>query len=359
MSESRVFGLDVVRALAILLVLFSHLVGAFKPLGVLGVELFFVLSGFLVGGIFLRVRVKEVPFTFGALTLFWKRRWWRTLPNYFLFLLVFSTIALYSNDFPGLKRICLYPFFLQNWLWSPDSFFLLSWSLAVEEWFYLLMPLFVLFVGVFLRKPSSAFVCGCILMGGLSCALRVGVFNDSAWDNVARKISLARLDALAWGCLAAYAHHQSMLLYRWLTSVPGALLAACSSVISSVLIFRAFPDGQAVVPPTWLLAIVPVSFALLLPSAAAWKSCEGFLASWVTNTSKWSYSLYLVHIPVFLLVGSFVSTGDGAVAKLVAKLLILVGSFVSAALIYRFYEVPMMNFRPRQKLSAQTKAAAA
>jgi len=99
MSETRVFGLDFLRALAILLVLVAHASFMFLPLthrleawwmlGHLGVELFFVLSGFLIGAIL----VKQAQAARLRIGRFWLRRWLRTLPNYYLLLGINIVIA--------------------------------------------------------------------------------------------------------------------------------------------------------------------------------------------------------------------------------------------------------------------------
>jgi peptidoglycan/LPS O-acetylase OafA/YrhL len=354
-GDSRIFGLDLVRAVAILLVLASHLVDGLEPLGILGVELFFVLSGFLVGGIFLKVRLNEDPFSLSALVRFWRRRWWRTLPNYFLFLAVFTLIAWSAGKFPGWGKILMYPVFLQNWLWPSDSFFLLSWSLAVEEWFYLLMPLFVILTGLVVRNLPASFAMGCLMMGVISCAARVLFFTDPPWDSVARKVCLGRMDALAWGCVMAYGQQQMAAWYRGLCLVKSQAIVGAAVLGCIGAVYYAYPDGRGPVPPEWLLAIVPLCFSLLLPTAANWTKLDGPVAKLITNTSKWSYSLYLVHIPIILLTLSAPFSGGGMWQKLAFKLLALVASFGCSALLYRYYELPMMRLRPDQSSRTVTR----
>ena len=141
----RLFGLDLVRAIAILLVLQVHIgfyglrfYGLTLPplmglLGDLGVELFFVLSGFLIGALLLEISERS-PTLQGWLR-FMLRRWMRTVPLYVLWTL--SLLILYSHrPFPLLAYLT----FTQNFAWPmpQNSPFPVSWSLTVEEWFYLL-----------------------------------------------------------------------------------------------------------------------------------------------------------------------------------------------------------------------------
>jgi peptidoglycan/LPS O-acetylase OafA/YrhL len=90
-ANKRIFGLDILRASAILFVMLSHSRAFIDPhagtyyygLFILdGVDLFFVLSGFLIGGILIRT-INDKGLTWVQLTNFWTRRWFRTLPNYF------------------------------------------------------------------------------------------------------------------------------------------------------------------------------------------------------------------------------------------------------------------------------------
>ena len=131
-KTQRIFGLDLLRAIAILAVLFAHTayflspvaaVPLFKntidgfiifvsPLGVLGVELFFVLSGFLVGGILIRSYLSTADFGYADVKLFLQRRWWRTLPAYWFILI--ADIVLYY--FMGFGKFEGYKF-----LYFPDN----------------------------------------------------------------------------------------------------------------------------------------------------------------------------------------------------------------------------------------------
>jgi peptidoglycan/LPS O-acetylase OafA/YrhL len=163
LASHRKGNLDLVRAIAIGLVLIHHCI-QMSPIttpwlretaiyGQYGVDLFFVLSGWLIGGLYWRERIK-----YGDVRIFrfWARRWMRTIPPY-LAALVASWLAVYIArrepfDFG-------YLIFLQNY-YQQIPFFLVSWSLCVEEHFYLLVPLVFLLLGNFSysRRNASLFV---------------------------------------------------------------------------------------------------------------------------------------------------------------------------------------------------------
>jgi len=136
--------LDFLRASAILAVLVYHVGQAwpidrpwldfYTNIGKLGVDLFFVLSGWLIGGLFWQERRKN-----GKVDLmrFWMRRWWRTIPPYAgALLLAWLAVWFFRHEHfdPG------YLLFIQNY-YHAMPFFLVSWSLCIEEHFYLFIPL--------------------------------------------------------------------------------------------------------------------------------------------------------------------------------------------------------------------------
>ena len=143
-EKNRVLGLDIVRSIAILLVVYTHAI-AFIPKGIWrfyyllprpgidGVSIFFVLSGFLIGTILLKI-IDKSDFTHRVLLNFWIRRWFRTLPNYFLILLIlliYQVTVIGNMGGFNLK----YLIFSQNLLHAHPEFFSEAWSLSVEEWF--------------------------------------------------------------------------------------------------------------------------------------------------------------------------------------------------------------------------------
>jgi peptidoglycan/LPS O-acetylase OafA/YrhL len=137
--QSRIFGLDLMRAAAVLGVMYLHVVflGIAKPpggseLASFGVEIFFVLSGYLVGSSALETLSRSPQ---SGILEFLTRRWFRTLPAYYAFLLL--NLNLSSQHVFDWR----YLFFLQTFTGQePLPYFNESWTLAVEEWFYLLLP---------------------------------------------------------------------------------------------------------------------------------------------------------------------------------------------------------------------------
>src|SRR5882672_3129244 len=186
-STSRIPELDGIRGLAILSVLCFHYIsiqgnapaGSFVDrlqrlviLGGTGVDLFFVLSGFLIGGILLDV--KDSPRYFRA---FYARRFFRIIPVYFAWITVYILVVRFAGKYllalshsgntPPLGHLVYNHYlFLQNFYLDrfhnlAGAWFDHTWSLAVEEQFYLVTPLLVYFLP---RKPYKIFLFGVILL---------------------------------------------------------------------------------------------------------------------------------------------------------------------------------------------------
>src|SRR3989344_3904337 len=226
-DSKRIFGLDLVRCIAILCVLMAHSITVFLipfvhnnftarlerifnyPFGFLGVEIFFVLSGYLIGSIIIKKiinggSVKE-------LFNFYKRRWLRTLPLYFLvvFLLLFNPLA--NFYFSWLNLV-----FLQNFDAIALQFNPVSWSLSIEEWFYIVIPfLFLCFVKKNEARTFFIFCLSVVLFSIISRIFYVITFNPD-FDFGVRRFIFLRMDSLMIGVLFSGIKYYYGYLYDFL-----------------------------------------------------------------------------------------------------------------------------------------------
>ena len=213
-DDSRIFGLDLIRMFAIVFVVISHTatilpenIYGYLELFILdGVCIFFVLSGFLIGRILINI-IEIKGFKWGELLNFWIRRWFRTLPNYFLFVLILGVLSkIYIKGFP-LQAIKPFLYFGQNIYKTNDSFFGESWSLSVEEWFYLSMPLLILiFINVFKLKFKKSLLVVSIFFIIFSTCSRFYIFHTAQFSEMGdyRRVVIMRMDNLMYGVIGAY-----------------------------------------------------------------------------------------------------------------------------------------------------------
>ncbi len=361
MKSSRVFGLDVMRATAILLVVFSHSNIFLKPshpvtirlfnfAGYIGVELFFVLSGFLIGMIVLRIFSRQ--HTGRDLQYFWIRRWFRTLPNYYLFLLI-HYLAWNALDL-RVEPIGPYLIFLQNLNAGGQTFFPVSWSLTIEEWFYIIFPTTLWISFKLKRTPTSKTLVHCLavitilLVSFISIRFLLVSTGELEWGKDIRLRLITRLDAPIYGVFGAYialAHPALWKKYRFHCFVAGIFLFA----LVSLVYFAGNEIGNSFYMKTTFFTLPNTAFLLWLPVLSNWKAYSGKLATTVTLISLWSYSLYLCHdvIRRITYYGYIHLVQQGYSSALAFATLYVAIAIILARLCYTYYEKPMMNLRER------------
>lgn len=357
----RIPYLDGLRALAVLLVLFSHLPvpgGGWLPLGAvrgrcgfIGVQIFFVLSGFLITTLMLR----EVRQT-GRLSVrgFYWRRLLRIAPAYVAFLAVLAALQacrwVHLNGRCWLALTSYTVNFLPGRIPPTISH---VWSLSVEEHFYCLWPLLMAFV-----PPAH---CRKAAMGCVAAALGLRWFIPLAFPGQSWPIDLwtfTRIDDIAVGCLLAFLANDPAGRGRldWLTAGPRRLgLLAAAFLVSQFLCSTA--AGGLLLPAFVVRVLVglandanSVTIALLLwvllrrPAGACARALE-YPA--VRFLGVISYGLYLWH-PLFLPTGP---------AWLYALPLNLVGMFAAALLSYFAVERPFLLLKDRRRHGRRRHAA--
>lgn len=358
--NSRDLGLDFVRSIAIILVVIAHYSIFFyfymdiSPIihgvGFFGVELFFVLSGFLIGRILIRDVICNDNLS--SLLNFWKRRWYRTLPAYYL---VWSILFFISNhDASNFVHLLM----LQNFFYGPrDLFFVVSWSLAAEEWFYLFVPFLIyilLRLKMFNREKLLIYVCLIGIVLAPLLRLIAALLFEQQWTDI-RKSSFIRLDAFLFGILIAaikyYQPHIYMIIKKqkklllFLTIVG---LGFCSTR------FRYMGKIENIFNKTILFSLADLfitPFLILCESSNffyTWKS------SWkeklIYFISVTSYAVYLIHWDIMMIFRAYQFGTASIDLVTILLLLCLFTTYILAFIIYQFWEKPFLTIRDNGNL---------
>lgn len=358
-GKERFFGPDVIRALAIVLVLTSHTIpgGTEFPvlgvaryyIGLLGVEIFFVLSGFLIGGILIEELYSGSLDSMSGTVSFWKRRWFRTLPNFYLFLLI--EILQWRLLFGRLPDAGNFFWFGQNFFYHNNEFFASAWSLAIEEWFYLLFPL-TLFVFAKLLSKRPALVSVIVIFIATPVILRFFVPATANWDCGVRRVTLPRLDAITYGVILAFAQREYSGLWRFLAKLwPLGLVAVLGffgHFCYRVVHYGYFPSGSIFYRVFYFCAL---SSCLLVafPGIIELTEPAGWWKVIIQKLSLWSYSIYLCHSVVIGIVDSALKRlGVGYFhAHIDRFILTWLLCIPLSGLIYKVYEKPLMKLRDK------------
>ncbi|WP_298760117.1 acyltransferase [uncultured Psychroserpens sp.] len=373
--EKRIFGLDIMRAIAILLVVCSHSAWIFPQTknvftdlmsvaGLVGVEVFFVLSGFLIGRLIYKLFTSP-SFGFRDVTYFWIRRWFRTLPNYYLILLFNVLLAIYLGTVLP-ENLWQYVFFIQNFAWEMPLFFGESWSLPIEEFAYILGPLLlylVLFLNLKISKSKLfLIITSCIVL--IFFLTKIGYYfnhlqtNMIFWNVNLKAVTIYRIDAIYYGVLAAYVaitKEDFWLRYKYLFFVIGALVFLGLNFIvpAKQLFIESYPFFWNVL----YLPINSLAIVFTLPVLSQIKSAPKFILVPVTVISLISYSMYLIHYSVVmqLLKHFFPTEGLSTNMLFIYLIAYFVITTVGSYLLYVVFEKPMTNLRNHKKIKNHFK----
>lgn len=341
--RERVASLDLVRGLAALFVAIPHYLISetvdrpiTKTVAALAVEVFFVLSGFVLA--------PQIMFCLkspGSLRTFLIRRWMRTVPPYLVALIAISLVAgkLMSWDF------LRYAGYLQNLIaqHNAEDYFTVAWSLSVEEWFYVTLPLLLLIAANVAHRDDDRF-CLLFVIGFIgTIALGRTVFGDfDRWDSAVRRVTVFRIDSIAAGFLLYLIIQRLERLSVWASALGCAGLFVGATVIAHLAVTgnRAAEHLFSLAAAAFGAAIILVFFRLrdyFKRSSLATRAC--------LYLGTISYSIYLFHTLFIAILRPHIESAP-VIVQLVAYALALIG-FCSA--FYYYFERPILAARPRYK----------
>lgn len=357
-TSKRIFGLDLIRATAITLVVLSHctyilpdfnatITDGIRLLGATGVDIFFVLSGYLIGGILLKY-FENGQTQFKDLVHFWKRRWFRTLPNYIV-VLILNILLIYFLDQSFDEQWWLYFLFFQNFVTPHPDFFTEAWSLSIEEYAYIILP-FLLFslVSIFKKsKAKSVFIKSTIAVILLLFILKIlfyfniDIDSYKEWSSHFRKVVIYRLDAIYYGFILVYilknvaiSKFKAIVLF-----VFGAFLFVVLHLI--IVVLNIMPQEYTFIYSVFYLPLISLSIAFVFPLAILLKA-KHYISKIIRYISTRSYSIYLINYSLVLL-----TVNRYMQPSILALVVYLVFSLSFSELLYHLVEHPFLRLRSR------------
>jgi peptidoglycan/LPS O-acetylase OafA/YrhL len=354
-DRERQPGLDLLRALAIIVVVFYHaaLFGFKLPdrvdrFGWVGVDLFFVLSGYLIGGQLLAPLARGEPINFGR---FFARRALRILPAYFVVLAIYFGMPLW-REYPEMSPWWKFIISVQNIGLHGGTAFSHAWSLAIEDQFYLLLPLALLFIT---RWPRFGLIIPFVVVFG-GIALRAFL----AWQNPGddgvsfRGFQLwiyyptwTRLDPLVFGVVLAAIEKFRPAWWKRLTNCAVWLwLPAFAAIVYGLYLGER--EILTVTACVWQFPLIAFGMAALLVCVVSPRLPFGRVevpgAAFIASVA---YSVYLSHKLLIHFVMQQCAAHNIALTSWVAHLLVQVCIYAAATALFFAVERPFLQLRHR------------
>lgn len=360
----RIFGLDFLRMLSIVLVLTSHTSWIYPPssslfakavdmCGFFGVELFFVMSGFLIGSIIFKQFLRD-DYGFKTMLTFLYRRLMRILPNYYLILLINILIGLLIGY--SVTEAWKYFFFFQNFASPLLPFFPESWSMPIKEYGYLIAVLLLyVFSRIFVKVSRKVIFLMVIIGMIILCFIAKTYYNFNTqnttmtqWDVSLRSVVIYRIDTVLAGVLFGYISCE----YPEFWKKSKYKFASLGLFLIIVLLFCLGYLKLKILdfPFFWNVLCLPLNTLALvcfLPFFSEWKLGPLQWQKPIELISEISYAIYLLHYSIVLfLLKHFIDTSQFSLMKLHLFTMLYLTITVSLSyILYTYYEKPMMKLR--------------
>jgi len=356
-DRERQPGLDLLRALAIIVVVIYHaalfgfkLPGRVDRFGWIGVDLFFVLSGYLIGGQLLTPLARDQRINLGR---FFARRALRIMPAYFVVLAIYFLLPSW-REYPDMAQP-LWKFLLsvQNIALHGGTAFSHAWSLAVEDQFYLCLPFILLLAN---RWARAAIIIPCVIVfGGILLRTLLAWQHPAEISGVSFRDFQAwiyyptwtRLDPLVFGVVLAAIEKFRPPWWKRLTNCAIWLWLPALALISFGL-WLGEGDYLMVSAAIWQFPLVALGMAALLVCALSPRLPLRHVAiPGAAFIASIAYSAYLIQKLVIHLVGQFCSSHDIALTSTSALIGAELCVYLAATILFLTVERPFLQLRHR------------
>ena len=342
MKNKRYSSIDQLRFIAALCVAISHLVIFKKGYNInyeiissIAVEVFFIISGFVLAPQIINLLNQD---NFKNYRVFILRRWYRTIPLYVLSLVLISILLgkFISLDF------FKYLFFIQNFIsiWVNADYFSIAWSLSVEEWFYIIFPMYLILITKISNNINIFY--SCVIFITIILMIRLIFSPDDEWGQNVRRIVIYRLDSIVFGILLFLIKNK---IKNIIATKLILLFLVCffSIIVFEILKINAvekkyyYQIAFHYVVAIWGSSIVFLFYVLD-------KQIKNkFYINLNLYLGKISYSIYLFHLPIIYLISIF------EWPLVLAILIYIFLQFSFSSLIYIYFEEPILKSRPNYR----------
>lgn len=354
-DRKRVFGLDLLRAFAIFCVAHGHGKHYLEDTALdfitriplpHGVDIFFVMSGFLIGKSFISYMEQHDKLVGWPKTLsFYVRTALRIVPNYLFILLVYYFLVHFQVIYGNLHAFPIWRFatFTQNLVTPFWDFYWESWSLPVQWWFYILFPLLLTLCCRFI-KPKIFVPIICLLFVLISMVFRANVskevVNSFFWDVWIRRTVASRCDNVYLGVLVAWV--RCYYPEKWERHAVKSLIAGIVLFIVSITVRGNIGSAYSNI---FYLTLSALSVTLWFPFFSKITSFKSHVGSAITRISILSYAMFLTNLMIVQIIDKNCPAlvEHGVLAYIVYWMLVFVASY----LLYILVEKPFVGLRER------------
>jgi peptidoglycan/LPS O-acetylase OafA/YrhL len=367
-STGYIKSLDGVRAIAIILVMSFH--ARLTEYGWIGVQLFFVLSGFLITGILWKEKSKAEPLLF-KFKKFWVRRSLRIFPLYYGYLLIigisyllFHFPSYFAPFFPYLVSYTAnFPLLLIHRIGNP--LFNHLWSLSIEEQFYLLFPLIILLSP---KRFTKVFLLAIIFLSPIVRFLVGEYYKSKGYpeiivSNGVNFNTLCQLDAFCMGGIIPVLALDNRIKKPLIIFIGGIVIAAGAGGLNYLfsepgtnylvdLGYNHYLIGNY--QHVWQYAALNLAFAAVLLALTSTHSRQYFSwlraameNRWMVRIGKVSYGMYIYHWLIWVYVFMGVFRAESYLSKALLFIPYVIVVYLLSELSYRIYEVRFIKLKDR------------